>query len=90
MTVASVADPRLHSAVRSCVQALRQIAAYTLPAVLDEQLRELGERKEFLQPSEHNQLMALVGFTQQRTVEKLQAELALQKLQAIFPEEFQA
>jgi hypothetical protein len=86
--VASSADPRLPAAVRSCVQALRQVANYTLPDALDAQLRDLGERKEFLQPPEHDQLLALVDFTQKRTIEKLQAELALQKLQAIFPDEF--
>ena len=89
MSVQSVADPRLHAAVRSSVQALRQFANYTLPPVLNQQVRELGERKEYLQAAEHDHLLALVEFTQQRSREKLQAEAALQQLQAIFPEEFQ-
>jgi hypothetical protein len=37
-------------------------------------------------PAEHAELMAWVTFTQQRTIEKLQAELALQKLSDAFPE----
>jgi hypothetical protein len=45
-----------------------------------------GERKEFLTPAEHAELMAWVTFTQQRTIEKLQAELALQRLLEAFPE----
>jgi hypothetical protein len=40
----------------------------------------LGERKEWLSKAEHDELMALVAFTQQRTLEKLEAEAALQDL----------
>jgi hypothetical protein len=35
-------------------------------------------------------LLALVTFTQEQTMEKLQAELALRQLQAVFPDEAQA
>ena len=37
-----------------------------------------------------DQLLALVGFTQERTLDKLQAELALRQLQPFFPEESSA
>jgi hypothetical protein len=46
----------------------------------------LGERKEFLTPAEHAELMALASFAQRRTIEKLEAELALRQLDAILPE----
>jgi hypothetical protein len=80
-------DPQLHAAVRSCVQALRRLAEYTLSPALDRYIRELGERKESLSAAEHEHLLALVGFTQQRTLDKLQADLALRQLQPFFPEE---
>jgi hypothetical protein len=54
--------------------------------VLDQRLRELGERKEFLSPGEYGELMALVGFTQQRSIEKLEAEVALRHIEAACPE----
>jgi hypothetical protein len=58
----------------------------TMPPALDQRLRDLGERKEFLSPEEHAELLALVAFTQQRTLEKLEAELALRRLQAVVPD----
>jgi hypothetical protein len=87
MTVASPPNPDLQIAIRSCVQALRQVANYALPPTLDQQIVDLGERKEFLNQAERDQLLALVAFTQQRTVEKLQAKLALSQLKAFFPAE---
>jgi hypothetical protein len=61
------------------------MAAYTLAPALDARLRDLGERKEFLSPAEYAELQALVSFTQQRTQEKLEAELALRQLDAVAP-----
>ncbi|MCI0457957.1 MAG: hypothetical protein L0Z62_13405 [Gemmataceae bacterium] len=87
MSAVSTADPQLQAAVRDCVRTLRRVAKYTLPPALDRQLRELGERKEFLGADEHEQLLALVTFTEERTLEKLQAELALRQLQTFFPDE---
>jgi hypothetical protein len=72
--------------LQACQVALRRIAGYVLDPALDQRMRELGERKEFLDPSEHAELLALVAFTQQRTREKLEAELALQRLEAACPE----
>ncbi len=87
MSAVSTADPQLQAAVQNCVRALRRIADYTLLPPLDRQLGELGERKEFLSAAEHEQLLALVAFTEQRTIDKLQAELALRQLQNFFPDE---
>lgn len=76
-------DPkRLQSAFRSCERALRRVADYRLDPALDRRLRDLGERKEWLNPAEHDELLALVAFTQQRTLDKLEAEAALEELQS--------
>jgi hypothetical protein len=74
---------RLQSAFRTCERALRRVADYRLDPVLDQRLRDLGERKEWLSRAEHDELLALVAFTQQRTLEKLEAEAALQELQSV-------
>jgi hypothetical protein len=87
MSAVSTTDPQLQAAVQNSMRALRRVAGYTLPPTLDRYIRELGERKESLSPAEHEQLLALVSFTEQRTLEKLQAELALRQLQTFFPDE---
>lgn len=86
MTTLSTAQPDLRSALEACRSALRRVAMDTMPPALDQRLRDLGERKEFLSPEEHAELLALVAFTQQRTLEKLEAELALRRLQAVVPD----
>jgi hypothetical protein len=58
---------------------------YELDPSLHRRLRELGERKEFLSPAEHEELLALVDFAQQRTVEKLEAKAALGHLRTALP-----
>jgi hypothetical protein len=76
-----LADPRrLQSAFQSCERALRRVADYRLDPALDQRLRDLGERKDLLSGAEHGELLALLAFTQQRTLEKLDAEAALQDL----------
>lgn len=87
MSIAPTQDPRLEAVLRNCARALRQVASYALPSALDRRLLELGERKENLSADEREQLLALVAFTQERTVEKLQAEVALRQLHALFPDE---
>lgn len=78
------ADTRgLQSAFRTCERALRRVADYRLDPALDQRLRDLGERKESLSRAKHDELLALVTFTQQRTLEKLEAEAALQELQSV-------
>lgn len=72
---------RLQFVLRNCQRALRRVADYRLEPALDQRLRDLGERKEWLSPTEYQELLALVAFTQQRTLEKLEAEAALRELQ---------
>ena len=82
----SVPHPKFQLALEASHKALRRVAGYMLDPVLDQRLRDLGERKEFLSAGEYSELMALVGFTQQRSIEKLEAELALQYIEAACPE----
>ncbi len=78
MPAPPAADPPWNSALA----ALRRVAGYTLPPALDRRILDLGERKESLTPEERDELMAWVEFTQQRSIERLEAELALRRLAA--------
>jgi hypothetical protein len=71
---------RLQSAFQTCERALRRVADSHLDLALNRRLLDLGERKEWLSEAEHDELLALVAFTQQRSLEKLEAEAALQDL----------
>ena len=73
-------DAELHSAIESCAMALRRDAEYRLDPALDRRMLDLGERKELLTPGEHAELRGLVTFTQQRSIEKLEAQVALNRL----------
>ena len=86
MAAATLDAPDHANALRSCRNALRRIAGYVLDPVLDKRMLELGERKEFLDANEHAELMAFVAFTEQRTQEKLEAEIALRRLESVYPE----
>lgn len=87
MTPVTLADSRVQAALRHGVHALKRVADYVLSAALDRRMRQLGEDKEFLGAADHEELLALVTFTQKRTLEKLQAELALRELQTLLPNE---
>jgi hypothetical protein len=87
MTPTSLADSRVQSALGHGVRALRRVANYALPPALDRRMQELGENKEYLGEADREELLALVTFAQDRTLEKLQAELALRELQTLLPGE---
>jgi hypothetical protein len=89
MTPTTLADSRVQSALRHGVVALKRVANYALPAVLDRRMQKLGENKEFLDATDHEELLALVTFSHERTLEKLEAELALRELQSLLPAEKQ-
>ena len=72
----AVIEPEQRAAMAKSVAVHRRVAAYTLTPALDARLFDLGERKESLTPAEQEVLLALVAFTQARSVEKLEAELA--------------
>ncbi|MBP3960413.1 hypothetical protein J8F10_34740 [Gemmata sp. G18] len=86
MSTIAPTEPAWQAALVSSAVALRRIAGYTLPAELDRRVLELGERKESLTDTERAELLAWVTFTQQRSVEKLEAEVALRRLTAVCPE----
>ena len=79
-------EPRFEDALELCVGALWRMAEYELDDAVNRRMQQLGERKEFLNENEHAELMALVDFTERRTREKLDAQLALNRLGEILPE----
>ena len=85
MTTISTEDPQFLSAIQACALALRRMADYELDPPLHRRMHALGERKEFLSPAEHEELLALVDFAHQRTLEKLEAQVALARLQTALP-----
>lgn len=86
MSSATLEAPDQAKALHACRRALRRIAEYELDPSIDQHMLDLGERKENLDDAEHAELMALVAFTQRRTIEKLEAEVALQRLESAYPE----
>lgn len=85
MSAVSTADPELFRALEGCVTALRRMAEYELPDSLAARMHELGENKEFLSESERGELMALVDLWRERTLEKLEAQVALKRLREHCP-----
>jgi hypothetical protein len=90
MTAKPVLPPAIKKVIRSAlapsVSALRRLARYKLEPPLERRMHALGERKEFLGKEEHDELVALVTFAQRRSVEKLEAQVALQRLNEILPD----
>ncbi len=86
MSATAPNEPAWREALASSVAALRKAAGYTLPPELDRRVLELGERKESLTADERAELLAWVAFTQQRSIDKLEAEVALKRIAAALPE----
>jgi hypothetical protein len=86
MATALKSEPGFEQALNLCVGALRRIAEYEVDPAIDYRLRALGERKEWLDEQEHEELMSLVAFTEKRTIEKLEAQVALNRLGEVLPE----
>ncbi len=84
--MSTVAEPDQRAALATSAATLRRLAAYELPPELDRRIHDLGERKESLSPDERAELLAWVAFTQQRSLEKWEAEVALRRLAAVFPD----
>ena len=85
MMTVSIDDPQFLSAIQACAVALRRLAEYELAPSLHSRLHTLGERKEFLNQEEYEELLALVDFAHQRTIEKLEAQVALDRLRTALP-----
>jgi len=78
--------PAWEAALASSASTLRRVADYALPPALDRRVLDLGERKDALTPDERDELFAWVAFTQQRSADKLEAQLALRRLATLRPE----
>ncbi|HSF30814.1 MAG TPA: hypothetical protein VLK82_10135 [Candidatus Tectomicrobia bacterium] len=85
MATISIEDPQFQRAIQACAVALRRMANYELDPSLHRRMHELGERKEFLCQGEHEELLALVDFAHKRTIEKLEAQAALDRLRTALP-----
>jgi hypothetical protein len=85
MATVSTEDPQFQLAIQACAVALRRMADYELDPSLHRRMQELGERKEFLNQIGHEELLALVDFTHKRTIEKLEAQAALDRLRTALP-----
>jgi hypothetical protein len=72
--------------LQDCAGTLRRVASYRLPAAMDRRLLWLSENKESLTESEREELLALVDFSEERTIEKLQAKVNLKRLAEVWPE----
>ena len=86
MSTISTTEPQFQAAVNAAVAALRRIIGYELEPGLAHRMDDLADRKEFLDPAQHAELLALVGFVQQRSVERLEARLALRRLHDSLPD----
>jgi len=82
----TVTEPLRQDALKTSATMLRRTAGYMLPPELDRRILDLMERKESLTTDEKAELLAWVGFTQQRSIDKLSAQLALERLAGAFPE----
>ena len=82
----AIALPEFESALGRGVKALRQIAGYELEPGIQRRMLDLGERKEFLSEAEREELLALIDFSEHRTLESLEAQAALQLLGRMVPE----
>jgi hypothetical protein len=85
MATVSTEDPQFQLAIQVCTVALRRMADYELEPSLHRRMQALGERKEFLGQGEHEELLTLVDFAHKRTIEKLEAQAALDRLRAALP-----
>lgn len=84
--LATLTGPSQEATLRECVRALRRAASYRLPPTLDKRVLWLSENKEALSESERGELLAMVEFAEQRTLDKAQAQALLKRLGEAFPQ----
>ncbi len=84
VTLAST-EPLLRETLSTTEAALRRLADYELEPATGQRLEALSNRKEVLGEEEHAELHALVEFARRRTIEKLEAQLALKQLHEVMP-----
>ena len=76
------------SLIQECAATLQRVANYRMPVAMDRRLLWLAENKEGLTQPEREELLALVDFSEDRTLEKLQAKVLLQRLTEACPQLF--
>ena len=74
--------------IQDCAVTLQNVASYKLPAALNRRLLWLSENKETLTESEREELLDLIAFSEDRTIEKLQAKVILRRLAQAWPQLF--
>jgi hypothetical protein len=74
------------STLRACMTTLQRMADYHLPATVDRRLLWLSENKELLTAAEWDELRALVDWTEERSREKLEAQIVLRCIATHWPE----
>jgi hypothetical protein len=84
MTSLANDDSQVRAALETCAMILDKLATDQLEPALQHRLDDLEARKESLGPLEHDELLALVEFTQRRTIEALEARPALRRLREAF------
>jgi hypothetical protein len=72
--------------MQACPVALRRLAPWALDASLHHRLHDCGARQAFLTPAEYEERLALVACAQQRTSERLEARVALDRLRTALPD----
>ena len=90
MATATIGTTRSTSArrkaLRACAEALRVAVDYRLPNLLQRKLRKALDEKERASPTEHREFLVLVEPAQERSLQKVKAQVALQQLLQAFPE----
>ena len=76
------------SILRDCIATLEHVANDRLPAAMDRRLRWLSENKDSLTSDERDELLALVDFAEDRTLDKVKARVTLQRLGELLPQLF--
>ena len=83
---ATSSNGSIDSLIQDCAGTLQKVASYKLPSALDRRLLWLSENKESLTEAEREEWLALVDFSEDRTIEKLQAKVILQRLSEAWPQ----
>ena len=88
MTISAEAiqSPEFEQALEKSIAALQRLADFRLDAAITSRMQALGEKKEFLSDDERRELMSFVSFAESRNLEKLEAKVALKKLETFVTE----
>lgn len=74
------------SVLRECVDALQQVANYRLSPAMNRRLLWLSENKDKLDVAEREELLTLIEFAEDRTLEKLRARAVLNRMGEVWPQ----